>query len=306
LSNPFLQHVLVVDDDEHTRNLLRDLCEGAGYRTSLAENGQLALEALAKEVPDLVLLDLMMPFKDGFAVLKIIRESAAWKELPVIILTAMGDIEGKLKGMELGADDYVTKPFKLIELQTRVGAALKVRQYRRRLEAAEEELSALRAVDPLTGAGTYAQVKASLDAELARARRYGRAASLLLFGFDDYQGLRLELGREPCDAYVSKLIGEVRGTLRGADRVFRLDTDEFVVLLPETDLMGAHIAASRLSTLARGVRPPTSPGATVRFGAAIFPSANVRTAEDFVREAHRSYRALVGTSRELFEAATSP
>src|SRR5207302_5082200 len=126
---------------------------------------------------------LMMPRKDGFSVLKDLRDTPAHHELPVIILTAIGDIDGKIRGMELGADDYVTKPFKLIELQTRINSALMVRDYRTRLVAAEEELAQLRALDPVTGAGTYSQLKASLDGEIARSRRYGRPAAALMFGF---------------------------------------------------------------------------------------------------------------------------
>jgi len=162
--------VLIADDDEHTRTLLKDLCEQSGYRVSLTEDGVAAMASVAEATPDLVLLDLMMPRKDGFSVLKSLREQALYKELPVIILTAMGDMDGKIRGMELGADDYVTKPFKLIELQTRIHAALLVREYRARLEAAEEELVQLRALDPVTGAGTYSQLKASLDSEISRGR----------------------------------------------------------------------------------------------------------------------------------------
>src|SRR4051812_25653381 len=106
--------ILIVDDDEHTRNLLRDLCEASGFRVNLAEDGVEALEKLSADKADLLLLDLMMPRKDGFAVLKQVRETDGWTELPVIVLTAMGDMDGKIRGMELGADDYVTKPFKLI------------------------------------------------------------------------------------------------------------------------------------------------------------------------------------------------
>ena len=124
------RRILVVDDDEHTRNLLRDLCEQTGYEVACSNDGVEAMETLAQGQPDLVLLDLMMPRKDGFSVLKALREAEATRELPVIILTAIGDMDGKIRGMELGADDYVTKPFKLIELQTRIKSALLVREYR--------------------------------------------------------------------------------------------------------------------------------------------------------------------------------
>jgi diguanylate cyclase (GGDEF)-like protein len=305
VSHPILKdgkRILVVDDDDHTRNLLRDLCESSGYQVTTADDGQMALDRIADSRPDLVLLDLMMPRRDGFSVLRSVRENNAWADLPIILLTAIGDMDGKIKGMELGADDYVTKPFKLVELQTRMTSALLVREYRRRLMAAEEELAQLRALDPLTGAGTYSQLKASLDSELARSRRYGRPAAALLFGFDDYQALRYALGRDRCDQFVARLAQDIRATLRGADRLFRVDSDEFVILLPETDFAGAKIAADRLAEIARslgaeGRDGPVSP--RVRFGGAVFPSDNVRTSEDLLREANKSYRSLVEQGTQL-------
>jgi diguanylate cyclase (GGDEF)-like protein len=298
--------ILVVDDDEHTRGLLRDLCESAGFKVVQAEDGNEAVDRIADSSPDLVLLDLMMPRRDGFSVLKWVREDEARKDLPVIILTAMGEMDGKIRGMELGADDYITKPFKLIELQTRINSALMVRDYRRRLMAAEEELAQFRALDPVTGAGTYSQLKASLDSELARSRRYGRPVSCLMFGFDDYQGLRFQLGRDACDAYLAAIAGELRTCLRGADRLFRVDNDEFVSLLPETDLKGAQVVGQRVVESIQKVTLDGQQGTlsvAVRCGGAVFPNDRVRTSEDLLREANRSYRELrqVG-ARTIFDA----
>jgi diguanylate cyclase (GGDEF)-like protein len=287
--------ILVVDDDEHTRNLLRDLCESSGFRVVTADDGVEATERIRDAKPDLVLLDLMMPRRDGFSVLRWVRDDARHAELPVIILTAVGDMDGKIRGMELGADDYVTKPFKLIELQTRINSALTVREYRRRLLDAEEELSQLRAIDPVTGAGTYSQLKASLDAELARSRRYGRPAACLMFGFDDYQALRYQLGREASDRYLARVAKALTSCLRGADRLFRVDTDEFIVLLPETDLTGARIVAERLAATLETITvdgPNGKVRLVARFGGAAFPNGRVRTTEDLLREANQSYRAL--------------
>jgi len=288
--------ILVVDDDEHTRNLLRDLCESSGFRVVTAEDGVEAVEKISEKKPDLVLLDLMMPRRDGFSVLRWVREDARHAELPVIILTAIGEMDGKIRGMELGADDYVTKPFKLIELQTRINSALTVREYRRRLMDAEEELSQFRALDPVTGAGTYSQLKASLDGELARSRRYGRPAACLMFGFDAYQAVRYELGREASDQFLARAAQAINGCLRGADRLFRVDTDEFVILLPETDLAGARIVAERLAAVLKTVTadgPNGKVSLVARFGGAVFPQERVRTTEDLLREANHSYRALL-------------
>ncbi len=289
------RRILVVDDDDHTRVLLKDLCETAGYAVSVAEDGNQAWDQIATDAPDLVLLDLMMPRRDGFSVLKAVREKDGLKDLPIIILTAMGDMDGKIRGMELGADDYVTKPFKLVELQTRISSALMVREYRRRLLAAEEELAQLRAIDPVTGAGTYSQLKVSLDSELARSRRYGRPAACLVFGFDDYQGLRYQLGRDGCDQYLGRVSNALREALRGADRLFRIDNDQFVALLPETDLPGARLVADRMQKTIGAIEATGQDGkvtVVIRFGGAVFPHERVRSSEDLLREAHKSYVEL--------------
>ena len=117
-----------------------------------------------------------------------------------------------------------------------------------------------------------------------------------LIGFDDYPGLRQSLGREGCDRFLGKLAEELRSGLRGADRLFRLANDEFVILLPETDTAGALIAAQRLLTITVRLTASAPSGpipVPVRFGGATFPHEKVRTSEDLVREAARSLRELL-------------
>ena len=295
--------ILVVDDDDPTRMLLKDLCESSNFRVVTAADGVEAIEKIIEHKPDLVLLDLMMPLRDGFSVLKWAREDERFTDLPIIVLTAMGEMDGKIRGMELGADDFVTKPFKLIELHTRMNSALMVREYRRRLFDAEAELAQFRVVDPVTGAGTYSQLKASLDGELARSRRYGRPAACLLFGFDDYAGLRYKLGRDACDAYLTRLFQGVLSCLRSADRLFRIDSDEFVILLPETDLAGSRLVGQRILDVMKDIvveGTESKHGVIVRCGGAVFPADAVRTSEDLLREANKSYRALQPASGFLF------
>ena len=143
--------VLIADDDAHTRNLLRELVESWGYQALVAEDGEQAL-ALSAQAPDLALLDIMMPKLDGFEVLKKLREAPATRDIPVILLTAAGEVDAKIKGIELGADDYVTKPFRIVDLQQRLQAALAKRKQQSR--GADETNT-----DPLTGVGTYPQLK---------------------------------------------------------------------------------------------------------------------------------------------------
>ena len=119
--------ILVVDDEERMVRFIRLNLEHDGFQVVPAFRGLQALDEIRKEMPDLVLLDVMMPDLDGFEVLKLIRESGT---VPVIMLTAKGEEDDRVRGLELGADDYITKPFSPRELVSRVKAVL------RRTEAA--------------------------------------------------------------------------------------------------------------------------------------------------------------------------
>jgi DNA-binding response OmpR family regulator len=114
--------ILVVDDEQEIRGLLLETLREGAYDILEAENGADALRIIEAESPDLVILDILMPDMNGFQVLQQIRETA---ETPVIMLSARADTVDKVKSFELGADDYVTKPFKLIELTARVAAVLR-------------------------------------------------------------------------------------------------------------------------------------------------------------------------------------
>jgi two-component system, OmpR family, KDP operon response regulator KdpE len=114
--------VLIVDDDHRMRRLLKLNLESAGYRVVAAEDGASALEAAELDPPELVVLDVMMPGMDGFTCLQRLRE---FSQVPVILLTAKGEEADKVHGLDLGADDYLTKPFGPAELLARVRAALR-------------------------------------------------------------------------------------------------------------------------------------------------------------------------------------
>ncbi len=114
--------ILVVDDKAHMRSLLRDYLSAEGFRVVLAENGRTALFVARQDKPDLILLDIMMPEMDGFTFLRTYRKE---RNTPVILVTARLEESDKVLGLELGADDYVTKPFGMRELVARVKAVLR-------------------------------------------------------------------------------------------------------------------------------------------------------------------------------------
>tara|TARA_B100000282_G_C31615459_1_gene436804 strand:- start:27 stop:704 length:678 start_codon:yes stop_codon:yes gene_type:complete len=119
------KHILVVDDDNRIRNLLKDYLNNNNFLTSSAKDGSEALEKISVFEFDLIVLDVMMPGKSGFELTKEIKKN---NDIPVILLTAKGEVENRIKGLEYGADDYLGKPFEPKELLLRINNIIKKKQ----------------------------------------------------------------------------------------------------------------------------------------------------------------------------------
>jgi DNA-binding response OmpR family regulator len=158
-----MKTILVADDKANIRNLVRDYLEAEGFRVVIAADGREALYAARAEKPDLILLDIMMPEMSGYDFIKAYRKESA---TPIILLTAKLDETDKVLGLELGADDYVTKPFGMKELVARINAVL------RRVErpAAEPEILSIGGIH--------------LDVESRAVKTFGRPVSLTPSEFD--------------------------------------------------------------------------------------------------------------------------
>lgn len=117
--------IVVVDDDPEIVRLLRSYLQKAGYQVSAAANGEAALALLHRRLPDVLILDLMLPDRDGWELTRLIRADAGLKGLPIIMLTARVEAADKILGLEIGADDYITKPFNPGEVVARVKALLR-------------------------------------------------------------------------------------------------------------------------------------------------------------------------------------
>lgn len=119
------EKILIVDDEEHICELIKFNLQNNGYKTLVANNGVDALKIAKDQIPDLILLDLMLPYMDGYDVCKEIRRDITTLSIPIIMITAKGEEFDKVLGLELGADDYLTKPFSIRELLARVKAVLR-------------------------------------------------------------------------------------------------------------------------------------------------------------------------------------
>jgi DNA-binding response OmpR family regulator len=125
--------ILIVDDEPTGREVLATLLQPQGYQLLMAANGQEALEQAAAHLPDLILLDVMMPGLDGFEVCRRLRADARLGEVPIIMLTALDDRASRLQGIQAGADDFISKPFDRVELRARVRTIVRLNRYRQLL-----------------------------------------------------------------------------------------------------------------------------------------------------------------------------
>jgi len=119
--------ILIVDDEPFNVDLLEQQLEEFGYATVSASNGQEALDKIAAEAPDLILLDVMMPVLDGLTVCRILKENDETRLIPIVIMTALGDVEDRIRGIEAGADDFLTKPVDERELLARIQTTLRLK-----------------------------------------------------------------------------------------------------------------------------------------------------------------------------------
>ena len=134
------EKILIVDDSVINRKLLFNILKKEGYQLLEAKNGEEAINIALNELPDLILLDIIMPKKDGFQVCVELKRNPATKNIPIIFLSAKTDVEDKVKGLELGASDYITKPFEKIEIVARVRTHLKIYNLTKQLIKARNEL----------------------------------------------------------------------------------------------------------------------------------------------------------------------
>src|SRR5229473_2529336 len=134
--------LLVVEDDENISTAIREYFSRAGYNVKTVEDGLSGVKAALDDPPDVVVLDLMLPKMDGLAVCKELREKVSY--LPILMLTAKDDVVDKVLGLEMGADDYITKPFSLRELEARIKSVLRRSRQAARSDGAKDEAPIVR------------------------------------------------------------------------------------------------------------------------------------------------------------------
>jgi diguanylate cyclase (GGDEF)-like protein len=301
--------VLIIDDSDTIRERIIKALESFDLfaRYYEAEDGLEGFKKLLSSPVDIILCDLEMPRIDGFKFLSMLKSRPDLQDVPVIILTGMDDRELKIKGLEQGASDYITKPFDPEELVARVKVHLKIKHLQDDLKRSNELLLELSNTDHLTGLFNRRYLMETLDKELQRCERKGGNLSLIILDIDHFKAVNDTYGHLQGDVVLQKVALSMQKELRSYDIAARYGGEEFVAVLPDAVHTEAIFVADRIRQAIQAIKfngtlAPLS--ITVSLGVSTFPARDCTTMDEFIKLADDAlYRAKAkGRNRvEFFE-----
>ena len=226
--------ILIVDDEIISRSTVEILLTAEGYELVFAESGEEALVKAVELIPDLMLLDVMMPGMNGFEVCQRLRANPRTTKLPVVMITALDDRESRLRGLEVGADDFMSKPFDRAELRARIRTITRLNRYRRLVET-EEQLVYLANYDTLTNLPNRNLLMERLRQSLGHARRNHQRVAILVLDLDSFRIINDSFGHDCGDDLLREIAHRLIQTVSAIEAtVARASGDEFVILF-DTD-----------------------------------------------------------------------
>jgi diguanylate cyclase (GGDEF)-like protein len=294
--------ILVIEDSRSQLDWITKILVAEGHRVEPAVDGREALRKYVADRPDLVFLDLILPDMDGLQVLRFMKQSLAKEDdtfVPVIIVSSKSDLDSRVKGLRIGADDFLAKPFAEAEVVARATAMLRIKALQDQLRDAKRQLEKLSIEDGLTRLYNHRHFEDELRREFGRAARYNDPLALIMLDLDHFKNVNDTYGHVFGDKVLREGAGLIRGNVRETDICARYGGEEFVVILPKTPLSGALKVASRIHEEFRGhgFEDESRAGAsavrvTASLGVASYPSPAIATAEGLVKAADEAlYRA---------------
>lgn len=289
--------VLIIDDSVTVREQIIRTLEVFNLFTRYyeAEDGLEGFKKLLSSPVDIILCDLEMPRIDGFKFLSMLKSRPDLQDLPVLILTGMNDRERKIKGLEQGASDYITKPFDPEELVARVKVHLKIKKLQDELKRSNELLLELSNTDHLTGLFNRRYLMEALDKEVQRNTRKGGNLSLIMLDIDLFKQVNDNFGHLQGDIVLQKVAVQLQKELRSYDCAARYGGEEFVAILPDSSLKEAIFVADRIRMSVQNTmfnEPLAKLNLTVSLGVSSFSPEHTSTVDRFIKEADDAlYRA---------------
>ena len=299
--------ILVVDDHEDNIELLRARLEARGYIVEGAGDGQAALDAVYRQCPDLILLDVMMPKLDGIEVVRRLKSNPALPFIPVIMQTALDSTENKVEGLDAGADDYITKPINFAELEARVNSLLRIKKLQSDLAEREKQLSVLNdklreisLTDGLTKVDNRRSLEERLHEMWEHSVRLHEPLAIVMCDIDKFKSVNDNYGHQAGDAVLQQFAKLLKDEAREIDRVGRYGGEEFLLILPGTVLDAAVTFAERLREKVESHTfsyPGGTLSRTMSCGVGASPHPRVRDQEGLLRAADDALYVAKETGR---------
>lgn len=230
------KQILIVDDNPLTLQRLAGFLGDQGYSVVTCMGVAEAKNLLFQTVPDLIILDIILPEGDGYQLCRWIRQEPRLKYIPIIFVTAKTDLNDKIAGLRSGGDDYITKPFAPEEIAARIAVILQ------RMQVFHD----MSMRDDLTGAYNRRYFNERLEEEINRSGRNHRTFSIAVMDIDFFKRINDTYGHQVGDYILVQLVRFIQTRLRKSDFVARLGGEEFVLLLPETPGANAFSLLERL------------------------------------------------------------
>ena len=287
------QVILIVEDNKLEAKATGSFLENSGFETIWAKSGMEGLKCARVQRPDLILMDVVLPDKDGREICRFLKGDAATLGIPIIMLTARSGVEDKVKGLRIGADDYLPKPFDEKELLARINACLRTKALQDELRSKNEQLEGLlRQVEimAITDAGTglfnRRHFLELMDKEFERAKRFNSPLACLMMDIDHFKQINDTYGHLIGDSVLLELGKILQNNMRNIEVAARYGGEEFVLLLPETSPAEAYKPSQRLLEQIRsyrfsGLDPNYS--MTVSIGIAGLPDTRIQTKEELIQ-----------------------
>lgn len=297
--------ILVAEDDSVTRHLLRSSLEKWQYEVTLVPDGMQALETLVgKDPPKLAILDWMMPGIDGVDVCRELRKRDSGSYAYILLLTAKSTREDLLTGLEAGANDYLIKPFDLLELQARLWNGQRIIKLQDQLIAAKEALQEQATHDSLTGIWNRAAILQIMAREFDRAGREANPLTVILADIDHFKRINDSWGHQAGDAVLREVTSRMGSVLRSYDALGRYGGEEFLVIAPGCDESSALKLAQKLRAIIKDTPVAASWGTvsvTMSLGVACRPE--IRNGETLLKMADEALYFAKRAGRNRCELA---
>ena len=241
-----LPSILIVEDSKLDAKLIQRFLDGEPYQIKLAKDGDEAISRAQQERIDVILLDLILPGKNGFEVCRILKEMESTQNIQIVAISALNDLDSKLKGIELGVDDYLVKPVNMHILRTRVKSLVKKKALLDKLCDRYEMAVHSAITDKLTGLYNRRFFDYFLDLEIKRSARQKTSLALLLIDIDNFKIINDTLGHLFGDKILNKLGELLKTKIRETDMAARYGGEEFAVVMSNTALEEAKQIAERI------------------------------------------------------------